>query len=131
MLCAPPLVCRGGHCVEDECFYIICPDGYHCEAGTCEGGGGPTDGGTDADGSDGRDGETGDAGDGADGSVDVDRANVLATGAGGCTCRTTGGGTGSGGILALFALLACGLVLRLRARPPRTPRTPRTLPGRG
>jgi MYXO-CTERM domain-containing protein len=80
-----------GRCEDDPCLAVTCPEGSHCEDGTC------VSGGTDV----------------PDGGPTEDLF-VLATGAGGCTCRAApgSGSERSGG--ALLLLVALGGLLSLR-----------------
>ena len=90
--CSWPLECdpATGECEEPPCWDVRCPEGYDCVNGTCYERGHPAD---DADGG-------GEAGTGR---------QVLATGAGGCACRTPPArGGGAGGLLALLALAGLG-----------------------
>ncbi len=99
--CAWPLECdpATGECEEPPCWDLRCPDGYDCVNGTCYEQWHPAD---DADAGDGGVPEAGTG------------QQVLATGAGGCACRTTTPGGAGGGLLALLGLV--GLGLRRRAR---------------
>ncbi|MBI5502631.1 MAG: hypothetical protein HY907_20465, partial [Deltaproteobacteria bacterium] len=106
--CPWPQVCRDGLCVDDPCAYIECPAGSSCERGTCvELGGSDAD--ADADG-----GTDGDAGADAGEDAPLDRTRVLGTGAGGCSCRTSGNESRASS--ALLLLLAAGIVLAWRRR---------------
>jgi MYXO-CTERM domain-containing protein len=98
--CASPLECEPatGECEEPACWDIRCPDGYDCLDGTCVERAHPAD---DTDAGDGG----GEAGTGQ---------QVLATGAGGCACRTTAPEGRAGGVLVLLALVGFGLRRRSR-----------------
>jgi MYXO-CTERM domain-containing protein len=100
--CSWPLECdpATGECEEPACWDVRCPEGYDCVNGTCYERGHRAD---DADGGDGG----GEAGAGR---------QVLATGAGGCACRTTVSGGGAGGLLALLALAGLGAARGPRQR---------------
>ncbi|MBI5499485.1 MAG: MYXO-CTERM sorting domain-containing protein [Deltaproteobacteria bacterium] len=108
--CAWPLECDPdtGDCEEPPCWDLTCPTGYECRDGTCFENSHPAD---DQDG--GGDGTTGDAA----------GSQVIATGAGGCAC-TTSGGSSPAGALGLLGLVGLGLLLRVRRRESRTTSTP-------
>ncbi|NMC69935.1 MAG: hypothetical protein GYA57_07720, partial [Myxococcales bacterium] len=97
--CSWPLECdpATGECEEPACWDVRCPEGYDCVNGTCYERWHPAD-------------DT-DAGDGG-GEAGTGR-QVLATGAGGCACRTTASGGGTGGLWMMLGLVAA-LAARLR-----------------
>jgi len=103
--CAWPLACdpATGRCEEPACWDIECAAGYDCVDGTCVERGGPAD-----------DQDAGD-GDTADGTADRG-VQVLATGAGGCACRTTGSGSGATGLWSILGLALAALAARPRRR---------------
>jgi len=122
-----------GSCGNDPCTGVLCPAAQTCVAGECywtpEGGGtgGTGAGGTGAGGTSGAAGST--AGGGTSGSSGTSGTTSkpeekgvwgLATGGGGCACRTTGSKDRSTPLsVALAALLMAGAVSRRRRRKPK------------
>ncbi|HOU92617.1 MAG TPA: MYXO-CTERM sorting domain-containing protein, partial [Polyangiaceae bacterium] len=127
-----------GACGDPPCTGVVCPENQVCELGECvlpavtgqggQGGSGATGGGgLDVAGTAGETGEVG--GDEVEPVPEPPRAWGLATGGGGCSCRTAPGSRSAAGALA--ALLAGLLLERRRRRRPergrdeaRAPRAP-------
>jgi MYXO-CTERM domain-containing protein len=98
--CAWPLACdpATGSCEEPTCWDIECAAGYDCVDDTCVARGGPAD--------------DQDAGDGDTANAPDQGVQVLATGAGGCSCRVPATGPTDSGTLLLIALALFGIVRR-------------------
>jgi MYXO-CTERM domain-containing protein len=107
--CAWPLACdpATGSCEEPACWDIECPAGYDCVDDTCVARGGPADD---------RDGGGDDGGGDGTGDATEPGVQVLATGAGGCSCRATGSGPGTTGLWSILGLAAAVLAVRSRRR---------------
>ena len=119
-----------GACGNDPCTGVACPAGQECQDGECvtamgTGGAGGAGGGAGTGATGGSTGGTGgggqqdaSAGNGAGGGTtqtkDTRGVFGLATGGGGCACRTTGQGGGAPAGLALMALLGFTLLQRRR-----------------
>ena len=99
--CASGLECdpTTGECGHDACWQVRCPEGQACKAGECA--------------------VAVDARDSGRRLTEADRERLLATGAGGCTCRAAGGGAGDardGRGVPVLAWLACAGVALWRGR---------------
>jgi MYXO-CTERM domain-containing protein len=100
--CSWPLECdpETGDCEEPACWDVRCPEGYDCAGGTCVERWHPAD--------------DSDAGDGG-GEIGAGQ-QVLATGAGGCACRTTASAGATGGWLTILGLALAAFAARPRRR---------------
>jgi uncharacterized repeat protein (TIGR01451 family) len=87
--CLTGRICEGGECIEDPCLVTRCPEGTECHAGVCAEPPPP--------------------------DRPIPRFG-LATGGGGCLCRTAGGGGERADRAGLLAALGLGLALLGRRR---------------